>query len=246
MKLLLIVCTFVFVALVAARARAQVAQRVVPVAPAGAPLPERVEPLSLRAMPQGPTGTVTIKSPSNELPADRPTPRVKLSYIRHGIGDGTGGAIPMNALHLDLYPLSWRWLRAGIELEAGRGRGTILGNGAALNYGLVGVNLGLRVPRRISPFVEGRLAAGIINTRPDGAVMIPGTPLSVSGGGSSFIHTRGVDLGVEVYTFGRNYVSAAIGWQRTTWQMNDFDTHDALVTKSVSHDSFLLKVGIGF
>jgi hypothetical protein len=197
-------------------------------------------------VPQGPTGTITVESEPGASPIGRPTPRVKLSYLRHGIGDGSGGSIPMNALHLDLYPLSWRWLRAGIELEAGRGRGTILGTGSSVNYGLVGVNLGLQIPRRITPFVEGRLAAGIIETRADGAVMIPGTPLSVSGGGSSFIHTRGVDLGVEVYTFGRGFVSAAIGWQRTTWQMNDFDTHDAMVTKSVSHDSFLLKIGVGF
>ena len=45
----------------------------------------------------------------------------------------------MDALHLDLYPLSWRWLRAGVELEAGRGRGTILGRGSSVSYGMMGV-----------------------------------------------------------------------------------------------------------
>jgi hypothetical protein len=246
MKFLLIFCTFVLLAALARSARAQVAPSVVPVAAKPARPPERVEPLSLRAVPEGPTGTITVNPPSGDLPGERPTPRVKLSYMRHGIGDGSGGSIPMQALHLDLYPLSWRWLRAGVEIEAGRGSGTIMGTGTSARYGLLGVSLGLQIPRRITPFIEGRYAAGIIETRADGALMIPGTSISVNGGGSSFIQTRGIDVGVELYTFGRNYVSAAIGIQRTSFQMADFDSHDNMVSKSVSYDSFLLKVGIGF
>jgi hypothetical protein len=179
--------------------------------------------------------------------AGHATPRVKLSYMRYGIGNGSGGAIPLNALHLDLYPLSWKWLRAGVEVEAGRGRGSILGAGSQINYGLVGVNLGLQIPRRITPFIEGRLAGGIIATRADGAMMIPGTPISVNGGsGSSFMLTRGIDVGVEVYTFNKGFVSAALGWMRTSWQVTGFDQHDSMVSRQVSYDSFLLKIGVGF
>jgi hypothetical protein len=210
-----------------------------------APPPERVQPLDLRALPEGPTGAVTVGA--TPFVGPRPTPRVKLSYLRHGIGDNAGGTIPLQALHLDLYPLSWRWLRAGVEIEAGRGRGTLMGAGSSVSYGLVGMNLGIQIPRRITPFIEGRVAGGVIQTRSDGAMMIPGTPIMVNGGkGSSFMLTRGIDLGVELYTFGQTYVSAAIGVQRTSWQVTDFNNRDAMVSKKVSYDSFLFKIGIGF
>ena len=240
MKSLLTVSVLVFLWSLALSARAREASPARP-----APEPERVEPLDLRALPEGPTGAVTVQA--TPFAGAHPVPRVKLSYLRSGIGDGSGGTIPLQALHLDLYPLSWRWLRAGVEVEAGRGRGTILGAGMAANYGLLGVNLGLQIPRRITPFVEGRLAAGIIQTRADGALMIPGTPVSVNGsGGSSFMFTRGVDLGVELYTFGRNYLTAALGIQRTSWQVTGFDAQNAMVSKRVSYDSFLFKIGLGF
>jgi hypothetical protein len=212
---------------------------------APSPPPERVQPLDLRALPEGPTGAVTVGA--TPFTGEHPTPRVKLSYLRHGIGDGSGGTVPLQALHLDLYPLSWRWLRAGVEVEAGRGRGTLMGAGSSVSYGLVGLNLGLQIPRRVTPFIEGRVAGGIIQTRADGALMIPGTPLSVNGGGgSSFMLTRGIDLGVELYTYKRNYISAAVGWMRTSWQFTGFDIHNSMVSKAVSYDSFLLKIGVGF
>ena len=75
--------------------------------------------------------------------------------------------------------------------------------------------------------------------------MIPGTPISV-GGGASFIATRGIDVGVEFYTFGRNYLSAAVGWMRTSWTAADFNSQNQMITKNVSYDSFLLKIGLGF
>jgi len=242
MKSLLTVSTLVVLWSLALSARARATSLAQPLP---APSPERVQPLDLRTLPEGPTGAVTVQA--TPFVGPHPTPRVKLSYLRSGIGDGSGGTLALQALHLDLYPLSWRWLRAGVELEAGRGRGTILGAGMAATYGLVGVNLGLQIPRRITPFVEGRLAAGIIQTRADGALLIPGTPISVNGsGGSSFMFTRGVDIGVELYTFGRNYLTAAVGLQRTSWQVTGFDIQNTMVSKRVSYDGFLFKIGIGF
>jgi hypothetical protein len=241
MKSLLTVFTFVVLSSIAPGLRARETR------PKPTPAPERVQPLDLRALPEGPTGAVTVNAAPFAPTIDHPTPRAKVSYMRYGIGNGSGGSIPLQALHLDLYPLSWRWLRAGVEVEGGRGRGTIMGRGSQVNYGLVGVNLGLQIPRRITPFIEGRVAGGIIATRADGALMIPGTPVSVNGsGGSSFMLTRGIDVGLEVYTFNKGFVSAAVGWMRTSWQMTGFDMHDTMVSRQVSYDSFLLKIGVGF
>src|SRR4051812_48501689 len=109
MKSLLTVCAVVILSSFAPRARARESRP-----PRSAqPPPEPVQPLNLRALPDGPTGTVTVEATPFEGP--HPTPRVKFSYLRHGIGDGNGGTVPLQALHLDLYPLSWRWLRAGVE-----------------------------------------------------------------------------------------------------------------------------------
>jgi hypothetical protein len=239
MKFLLIISTFAVVGLALA-GRVEAREGRSPRSAKDLPPPEPVQPLNLAALPEGPTGAVTVQATPFEGP--HPTPRVKFSYLRHGLGD-----VPMQALHLDLYPLSWRWLRAGVELEAGHGRGSLMGAASSVNYGLVGLNFGLQIPRRVTPFIEGRIAGGIIQTRSNGAMLIPGTPIMVNGGsGSSFLLTRGVDVGVELYTFGHNYVSAAIGVQRTSWQVTGFDIRDTMVSKRVSYDSFLFKIGIGF
>lgn len=212
------------------------------------PAPKRVQPLNLPSVPEGPPeASLTAKS---SRPGSRayepPTPRVKLSYMGYGIGDGEGGTIPLQALHLDMYPLSYRYVRLGVEAEAGRGRGKVFGQNGSVNYGLLGVNLGLRIPRRISPFVEGRIAGGVLAPRVDGAFMIPGTPISVNGAtGATWMVTRGIDLGLEVYTFKRGFISASVGWARTTWRTADFDVQDKVTFKNVSHDAFLFKIGLG-
>jgi hypothetical protein len=214
---------------------------------ASGPPPERVQPLSMPG--EGPSGGAVTAQPTRpaQPPDDEPPPpRLKLSYMGYGMGDGDGGTIPLQALHLDMYPLSWRYVRFGVEAEAGRGRGKVVGQSGSVNYGLLGVNLGLRLPRRISPFVEGRLAAGVLAARVDGAFMIPGTPISVNGAtGATWMVTRGIDLGLEVYTFRRGFVSASVGWARTTWRTADFDVQDRVTFKNVSHDAFLFKIGLG-
>ena len=48
-------------------------------------------------------------------------PSLKLSYQRLSIGNVDGSAVPLQALHLDLYSLSRPWVRGGFEAEAGRG-----------------------------------------------------------------------------------------------------------------------------
>ena len=194
---------------------------------------------------EGPDGVSTHVAPAitND---DHSTPKLKLSYERFAVGSPSGGTVPLEALHLDMYTLSWRWLRAGVEAEAGRGQAKFMDAATSLKYGLLGVNGGLQLPGRVTPFLEGRLAGGVLAGTIDGALTIPGTTVSVSGASAAtWMYARGLDAGIEVYTVGRAYVSASLGWVRTTWRSADYEMSSGLAFKDVTQDSLLLKLGLG-
>jgi hypothetical protein len=206
-----------------------------------------VEPLSTT----GAEGVTTRAAPAPPPAADHPTPRLKLSYERFSAGNVDGTAVPLEALHLDTYFLSWRWLRAGVEAELGRGQARLYGAAASLKYGLVGLNAGLQLPGRVTPFFEGRLDAGVLAGSLDGTLTIPGTTTTVSGvSAATYLYARGLDAGVEVYALGRAYLSLSLGWLRTTWGSAEYEAMIAnqsagLRFKNVTHDSLLFKLGLG-
>jgi hypothetical protein len=170
--------------------------------------------------------------------------------VRFSIGNVSGNAIPLEALHLDLYPLSRPWVRAGFATEAGRGDATLLGNDASLGYGLLGISAGVQIPGRVTPFLEGQAAAGVLAAHADGPLTVPGSTVTVTGGSAAtWMYGRGLNGGVEVYAVGRAYVSASLGWIRTTWASPDTaalqNASTGLKLRDVTYDSFLLKLGLG-
>ena len=198
----------------------------------------RADPVETLSLPEAPAAT-----PLDE----HPTPRLKVSYERFAAGNVDGSALPVEALHVDMYALSWRWLRGGVEAEAGRGKATLNLGAASVKYGLLGVNAGVQLPGRVTPFVEGHLDGGVLAGRLDDAVVIPGTTVTVDGASAAtWIYARGLDGGVEVYALGRSYVTASLGWIRTTWGSADLnDTSSGIQFRDVTHDSYLLKLGLG-
>jgi len=209
------------------------AQIVEPLLPAPEAVAERSAPLPGRA-------------------AEHPTPRLKLSYERLSAGNVDGTGMPLEALHLDMYAWSWQWLRLGVDAEAGRGHATLSGASASVKYGLLGVDAGVQIPGRVTPFFEGRLAAGVLGGTLDGALTIPGTTATVSGvSAATWMYARGLDAGVELYALGPTYVSLGLGWIRTTWGSASYDAMVAsrggagLTFKDVTHDSFFFKIGVG-
>jgi hypothetical protein len=184
-------------------------------------------------------------------PEAHPTPRLKLSYVRFAAGNVDGTAVPLHGVHLDFYPLSWRWLRGGVEAETGRGTARLYGADAAVRYALLGATFGLQLPGRITPFVEGRLAGGVFNGRATGAATVGDQSVDVNGrSAATWMYVRGLDAGAEVYVAGRAYLSAALGWLRTTWGGPDATVATASSTASaqlsdIAHDSFFLKLGLG-
>jgi hypothetical protein len=192
---------------------------------------------------------VTRPAPAPE--GDHVIPRLKLSYVLFSAGNVDGSALPIQALHLDSYALSWRWFRGGFEAEAGRGDAKFSFGSASVYYGMLGVNAGLQFPGRVTPFVEGRYAGGLLAGRVDGSVNVPGTGISVTGlSAATWMYARGADAGIELYTIGRAYLSASLGWVRTTWGSADFNTPSSSAGlgfqfHDVTYDSYLLKLGLG-
>jgi hypothetical protein len=206
--------------------------------------------------PLGPSadGFEARRAPLPPAPVEaHPTPRLELSYQRFSAGNVDGSAVPLEALHLDLYFLSWRWLRAGLEAEAGRGHATLYGGAAALKYGTLGLNAGLQLPGRITPFVEGRLDGGLLHGQLEGPLTIPGSTPGTSttlsdASATTYLYARGLDAGAAFYLMGRAHLTLSLGWLRSTWGSADYRAALAgagLTLKDVTHDSFLLKVGLG-
>jgi hypothetical protein len=203
-------------------------------------------------VPEAPTTVTRIAPEPTPGPSLRPTPLLKLSYERRSAGNVDGSALPLEALHLDLFAISRPWLRLGVETEAGRGTATMSGATASVRYGLLGLNAGLQIPGRITPFVEGHLSGGVLEGSLDGTLTIPGTNVSVSGvSAATWMYARGVEAGLELYALGPFCVFGSLGWTRTTWGSADYEAMVAnlaagLKFKDVTHDSLIMKLGVGF
>ena len=178
-----------------------------------------------------------------------PNPRLKLSYVRSAIGNLDGSAIPIDALAVDVYPLSRRWVRAGIGLEGGRGNATFMGDRASLADLLLGVSAGVQLPGRVTPFVEGHLAGGALHGQTDGPIVVDGVVVT-SASATTYLYTFGLDAGAEVYAVGRSYLSLSLGWLHTTWRgATDAAPPGAsapdIALTDITHDALLIKAGAG-
>jgi hypothetical protein len=193
------------------------------------------------------TQTVTPVAPEGNHPV---IPRLKLSYVRFSIGNVDGSAVPLNAGHLDFYPITFPWVRGGFEVEIGSGDATFLANQATLIYGLVGLNAGVQLPGVVvTPFIEGRLDTGVLYGHTDGDISL-GTGTLPSQSAATWMVTRGLDAGADLHVLGPSYVTLSLGWIRTTWGGGDFtmtinNMQAAVHIANVTYDSFLLKAGIG-
>jgi hypothetical protein len=197
------------------------------------------------------TPVVSATGGASELPPAKghPNARLKLSFEGFSIGTTLGTTVRLAGLHLEAYPLSRPWLRGGVGLTGGAGNAKLDDARANLVYGLLGVSVGAQYPARITPFVEGHLSGGFMTATLDRAAVINGVAID-SASGTTWLVTRGLDAGVEVYTLGRAYVSTAIGWMRTTWASPAYDTSmpntsGSFRIVSVTGDSLLWKVGLG-
>jgi hypothetical protein len=183
-------------------------------------------------------GTAAQAAEAIRMTAPHPNPRLKASYRRFAIASYDGASLWLDGAQLDVYALSRRRVRHTIEA-----------NRLDLAYGTVGFNGGFQYPARVTPFVEGRVAAGVLSARGSGAMTFAGmtvTDPSIV----TWMVNGGIETGIEVYTWRRTYLSAAIGWVRTTWRGPDVtamisNPSAGVQTKNLESDSFTFKLGFG-
>ncbi|MGZ3439985.1 MAG: hypothetical protein ACXVDD_10725 [Polyangia bacterium] len=157
-------------------------------------------------------------------------PRFKLAYRRVWAASPDGGDLPFDVAELDFYPVS-KFVRFGLAGEVGYGGGAY-----GLWYFTTGASLGLQWPMRVTPFLEGRFAAGIVG----------GTFMGQSA--VSWIYEGGIDTGIEVYYVRRFYVSAAIGWAHPVYggvDVAQLNQNHTVVRENFATDSFTFKIGLG-
>lgn len=179
-------------------------------------------------------------------------PRLKLSYRNFGLDQFDGTPVGLHGAQLDVYPVSRRFFRMGIEVEGGGGNTAFSSGSASLWYGLLGVSAGFQYPARVTPFVEGRIAGGALGGRYSGPVAeVAGVTLSADGASAAtFLYVGGIDAGVEVYAVSRFYVSAALGWAHPVYTGPDLaamvqNPSGGLQTRQFASDSLTFKIGIG-
>lgn len=184
------------------------------------------------------------------LPASTPHARLKLSLEGFSIGTTWGMPVGLTGLHLEGYPLSRRWVRAGVGLTGGLGSATLDGASANAVYGLLGASAGVQYPARVTPFVEGHAAGGFMTATLDHPVTF-GAVTVRNASGTTWLVTRGLDAGGELYVYGRAYLSFSLGWMRSTWASPDYNPYappaanQNLRIVTVTADSLLWKVGLG-
>ena len=164
-------------------------------------------------------------------PPSLPVVRFKLSYRylwTNGLGEGARS--DYHVAELDFYPIS-SLVRVGISAEIG------IGVDAYQSwFFLTGLSLGVQYRARVTPFLDGRIAAGIIGGTARGASLV------------SWMVVGGLEGGVEIHVAGRFLVSAAIGWAHPVYSAIDLKT---LVPgmdpprKQFDNDTVTVKVGFG-
>jgi len=183
-------------------------------------------------------------------PPSAPHARLKLSLEGFSIRTTWGMPVGLTGLHLEGYPLSRRWVRAGLGLTGGLGNATLDGASATAVYGLLGVSAGVQYPARVTPFVEGHAAGGFMTAKLDRPLTV-GAITVRDASGTTWLVVRGLDAGAELYVFKRAYLSFSLGWIRSTWASPDYNPYAApaanqnLRITTVTADSLLWKVGLG-
>ena len=176
-------------------------------------------------------------------------PRLKVGLRTLAIRNVDGTSAPLSALELDSYPLSRRWVRGGIRVLGGMGQATMAGNDVDLTYAMVGAAGGVQYPARVTPFVEGNLAGGALWGSTDRPLQLPGVSQGISTAGAvTWVRGYGIDVGTEVYTVGRAFVSTAFGWLHTTWSGPDLGataSAGALRLTDLTTDTLTLKLALG-
>jgi hypothetical protein len=172
-------------------------------------------------------------------PPSQPTPRAKFSYRRFTVPNLDGTPLPFNTVQLDIYAVSRRWFRAGVEASIGSASGTLGGKASTAWYVLTGFSLGVQYPWRITPFLDWHFAAGLMGGDVAGSSAV------------SYAWLTGLEGGAEIYVVGRMFLSVAFGWLHPVyhgidWQWSMAHPMSDPPYLDVVTDTWTVKAGVGF
>ena len=191
-------------------------------------------------------------TPEAESGPAHAVPRLKVSVERFSVNTPFGTSVALLGGHVELYPVSMPWVRGGVGLAGGAGNGKVQGGSADVSYGLLGTSIGAQYPGRVTPFIEGHLSGGFLSAKVDRPISFNGVSVD-NASGTTWMYTRGLDAGAELYAFGRAYLSGSIGWTRATWGSPDSQTlaqagqgiPSEIHFNDVTSDSLMWKLGFG-
>ena len=163
-------------------------------------------------------------------------PAIEASYRFFQIADPYGGSLPFHLVEIDGFPLS-RIFRLGISLSGG----------AAPRYDawlfLVGMSAGIQYPARVTPFLDLRLAVGVI-----GAHIIEKTVVS-------YAYAPMLEAGISVYLASRLHLTVAVGWAHPVYggvdakliqQQIDAGIKPKYDVQAFGFDTVTVRAGLGF
>lgn len=190
--------------------------------------PARAAPISSQGL-----GEDDPKIARELYPYRRPVPRFKLSYRYLPIPAPDGTMITFHAVGFDVYPLS-SYVRVGFGVDGGYGGGRL-----GMFYASVAGTIGVQYPWRVTPFLEGRFALGLIGGRFQGDLA------------TSVMLQGGLEGGIEFFAYDRLFFDLTFGYAHPYYRAPDViafeaDPSRAPAIKKFQADVFTFKLGIGF
>lgn len=169
-------------------------------------------------------------------PYRRPVPRFKLSYRYLPIPAPDGTMITFHAVGFDVYPLS-SYIRIGFGVDGGYGGGRL-----GMFYASIAGTIGVQYPWRVTPFLEGRFALGLVGGRFQGDLA------------TSVMLQGGLEGGIEFFAgpgAGSLFFDLTFGYSHPYYRAPDViafeaDPSRAPLIKKFQADVFTFKLGVGF
>lgn len=166
-------------------------------------------------------------------PYRRPVPRFKLGYRYLPLPTPDGTMLTFHAVGFDVYPFS-SYLRVGFGVDGGYGGGRF-----DMFYAAISATLGVQYPWRVTPFLEGRFALGLVGGRYQGDLA------------TSVMLQGGVEGGLEFFVYDRFFLDVTFGYSHPYYRAPDVlaleaDPGRAAPIKKFQADVFTFKLGLGF
>ncbi len=162
-----------------------------------------------------------------------PVPRFKLAYRYLPMPMPDATTLTFHAIGFDVYPIS-TWVRLGFGVDGSYGGGPL-----RAFYSSISVSLGVQYPWKVTPFLEGRFALGLLGGTFEKNVA---TTVMIVGG---------IEAGLEVHAYKRLYFDATFGWAHPRYKAPDVvayqrDPARGAPIKKFTGDVFTFKLGLGF